>query len=177
MCVSVLRSSGLERTGAQELAYSNLIQVIRAKTADGFVPNFSVGPHKTTLHSQPPVGASPSGALTQQLSDGRPCGHHVPSWVLRTACARGRSATSGTGEACEACAQVVLKVVGRVPRSPMHVLVGFEEQPFGNLGIMVRQLSDNLGSRWDYRGQLSGTVASNFSTSFGNLITHCITGL
>ena len=42
---------------AREIAYSNLIQVIRAKTAKGFVPNYSAGGLKSQDRTEPPVGS------------------------------------------------------------------------------------------------------------------------
>jgi len=41
---------------AKEIAYSALIQVIRSKTAAGFIPNSAASTHKAP-HSQPPVGS------------------------------------------------------------------------------------------------------------------------
>jgi hypothetical protein len=42
---------------APALAYSNLIQVIRSKTSDGFVPNFAAGTTKSLDRTEPPIGA------------------------------------------------------------------------------------------------------------------------
>ena len=41
---------------AKELGYSALIQVVKAKTAEGFVPNTAASVNKAR-HSQPPVGS------------------------------------------------------------------------------------------------------------------------
>lgn len=41
---------------AKELGYSTLIQVVKAKTARGFVPN-GMAPTRKSTHSQPPVGS------------------------------------------------------------------------------------------------------------------------
>ena len=38
------------------LLYSGLIQVVKAKTAQGFVPN-GYAPTRKSTHSQPPVGS------------------------------------------------------------------------------------------------------------------------
>jgi hypothetical protein len=42
---------------SKEIAYSNFIQVIRSKTAMGFVPNFSAGGSKSLDRTEPPIGA------------------------------------------------------------------------------------------------------------------------
>ena len=42
---------------SREIAYSNFIQVIRSKTALGFVPNFSAGGSKSIDRTEPPIGA------------------------------------------------------------------------------------------------------------------------
>jgi hypothetical protein len=42
---------------SKEIAYSNFIQVIRSKTALGFVPNFSAGGSKSIDRTEPPIGA------------------------------------------------------------------------------------------------------------------------
>ena len=42
---------------AKELAYSNFIQVIKSKTANGFVPNFSGSTAKSLDRTEPPIGA------------------------------------------------------------------------------------------------------------------------
>eukprot|EP01062_Namystynia_karyoxenos_P016792 TRINITY_DN16186_c0_g1_i1.p1 TRINITY_DN16186_c0_g1~~TRINITY_DN16186_c0_g1_i1.p1 ORF type:complete len:784 (+),score=289.83 TRINITY_DN16186_c0_g1_i1:70-2352(+) len=42
---------------AKEIAYSNLIQVIRSKTNAGFVPNFSAAQRKSSDRTEPPIGA------------------------------------------------------------------------------------------------------------------------
>jgi hypothetical protein len=42
---------------SKEIAYSNFIQVIRSKTAMGFVPNFSAGGSKSIDRTEPPIGA------------------------------------------------------------------------------------------------------------------------
>jgi len=39
------------------IAYSNMIQVIRSKTAKGFVPNYSAGGSKSLDRTEPPIGA------------------------------------------------------------------------------------------------------------------------
>ena len=42
---------------SKALAYSNFIQVIRSKTAMGFVPNYSAGGTKSIDRTEPPIGA------------------------------------------------------------------------------------------------------------------------
>mmetsp|Transcript_74654 Transcript_74654/g.175181 ORF Transcript_74654/g.175181 Transcript_74654/m.175181 type:complete len:359 (+) Transcript_74654:123-1199(+) len=41
----------------KEVAYSNLIQVIRSKTSAGFVPNYAAGGSKSSDRTEPPVGS------------------------------------------------------------------------------------------------------------------------
>lgn len=45
---------------AKDLAYSNFIQVIRSRTARGFVPNYSAGGSKSVDRTEPPIGAKVS---------------------------------------------------------------------------------------------------------------------
>ena len=42
---------------SKEIAYSNLVQVIRSRTARGFVPNYSAGGTKSVDRTEPPIGA------------------------------------------------------------------------------------------------------------------------
>ena len=42
---------------SKDIAYSNFIQVIRSKTASGFVPNFAAAGSKSIDRTEPPVGA------------------------------------------------------------------------------------------------------------------------
>ena len=42
---------------SKDIAYSNFIQVIRSKTAMGFVPNYSAGGTKSIDRTEPPIGA------------------------------------------------------------------------------------------------------------------------
>jgi hypothetical protein len=42
---------------APDLAYSNLIQVIKSKSAAGFVPNFAAGLSRSDDRTEPPIGA------------------------------------------------------------------------------------------------------------------------
>lgn len=42
---------------SKAIAYSNFIQVIRSKTASGFVPNYAAGGSKSVDRSEPPIGA------------------------------------------------------------------------------------------------------------------------
>jgi len=41
----------------KDMVYSNLFQVVKSKTAAGFIPNFSAGGIKTEDRTEPPVGA------------------------------------------------------------------------------------------------------------------------
>lgn len=41
----------------RDIAYSNLFQVVKAKTAEGFIPNWSTGGVKSQDRTEPPVGA------------------------------------------------------------------------------------------------------------------------
>ena len=43
--------------GGKELAYSNMVQVVRSKTARGFIPNYSAGGGKSQDRTEPPIGA------------------------------------------------------------------------------------------------------------------------
>lgn len=52
-------ASFLASFGNKELAYSNMIEITRERTEDGFVPNFSYGTgQKSADRSQPPVGST-----------------------------------------------------------------------------------------------------------------------
>jgi len=42
---------------SKDIAYSNLVQVVRSRTARGFVPNFAAGGSKSVDRSEPPIGA------------------------------------------------------------------------------------------------------------------------
>lgn len=42
---------------SKAIAYSNFIQVIRSRTASGFVPNYSAGGSKSVDRTEPPIGA------------------------------------------------------------------------------------------------------------------------
>jgi hypothetical protein len=42
---------------SKDLAYSNLIQIVQARTAPGFVPNYHSGTHDATDRSEPQIGA------------------------------------------------------------------------------------------------------------------------
>lgn len=42
---------------ARDLAYSNLIQVVRSKTTNGFIPNYAAGGRKSQDRTEPPVGS------------------------------------------------------------------------------------------------------------------------
>jgi len=42
---------------SKDIAYSNLIQVVRSRTARGFVPNYSAGGGRSVDRSEPPIGA------------------------------------------------------------------------------------------------------------------------
>jgi len=50
-------ASLLAGIGNKSIAYSNLIQVIKSKTAAGFVPNYAAGGAKSMDRTEPPVGA------------------------------------------------------------------------------------------------------------------------
>ena len=41
----------------KEIAYSNLFQVVKSKTAAGFIPNWSTGGVKSQDRTEPPIGA------------------------------------------------------------------------------------------------------------------------
>ncbi len=79
---------------AKELAYSQLIQVIRSKTAAGFVPNFAAGQVKTTDRTEPPIGAKVlQGAWVWRLSV-------EPDTKLNSANRLGRLGQSGLRKGC-----------------------------------------------------------------------------
>lgn len=42
---------------SKEIAYSNLIQVVRSRVSKGFVPNYSAGGSKSVDRTEPPIGA------------------------------------------------------------------------------------------------------------------------
>eukprot|EP00440_Ansanella_granifera_P056074 gb/GFBE01060778.1/.p1 GENE.gb/GFBE01060778.1/~~gb/GFBE01060778.1/.p1 ORF type:complete len:828 (+),score=155.91 gb/GFBE01060778.1/:1-2484(+) len=48
--------TSLDPTG-KDIAYSNLIQVIRSRTAKGFVPNYAAAGRKSVDRTEPPIGA------------------------------------------------------------------------------------------------------------------------
>lgn len=54
---------------SKEIAYSNFIQVIRSRTAQGFVPNFSAGGSKSIDRSEPPIGAKVLLQMHQKYND------------------------------------------------------------------------------------------------------------
>jgi len=53
----------------KEVAYSNLFQVVKSKTATGFVPNLSSGGVKTQDRTEPPVGAKVTLELFRKYRD------------------------------------------------------------------------------------------------------------
>lgn len=54
---------------AKEIAYSNLIQVTRSRTARGFVPNYSAGGSKSIDRTEPPIGAKVLLELFKKYND------------------------------------------------------------------------------------------------------------
>jgi hypothetical protein len=54
---------------SKEIAYSNFIQVIRSKTAMGFVPNYSAGGTKSIDRTEPPIGAKVMLELYNKFKD------------------------------------------------------------------------------------------------------------
>ena len=54
---------------AKNMAYSNFIQVIRSRTARGFVPNFSAGGTKSVDRTEPPIGAKVLLELHRKYKD------------------------------------------------------------------------------------------------------------
>ena len=60
--------------GAKDLAYSNLIQTIKSRTTDGFVPNFAAGPDKSRDRTEPPLGAQ---VLERMFHE------HGDEWIVR----------------------------------------------------------------------------------------------
>lgn len=55
--------------GSKEIAYSNFFQVIKGKTAAGFVPNTSTGGCKSHGRSQPTIGAKIMLELYRKYKD------------------------------------------------------------------------------------------------------------
>ena len=53
----------------KEIAYSNLFQVVKSKTAAGFVPNFASGGYKSQDRTEPPVGAKVVLELIKKFND------------------------------------------------------------------------------------------------------------
>eukprot|EP01060_Flectonema_neradi_P036810 TRINITY_DN719_c0_g2_i1.p1 TRINITY_DN719_c0_g2~~TRINITY_DN719_c0_g2_i1.p1 ORF type:complete len:809 (+),score=122.46 TRINITY_DN719_c0_g2_i1:62-2428(+) len=64
-----LFASLLGSLGSKELAYSNFIQTMKSKTADGFVPNFQAGGTKSQDRTEPPVGAKVLEELYKKFKD------------------------------------------------------------------------------------------------------------
>ena len=58
--------AGLEN---KEVAYSNLFQVVKTKTAAGFIPNFSAGGASSQDRTEPPVGAKVVLELFKKYGD------------------------------------------------------------------------------------------------------------
>jgi hypothetical protein len=58
------------RPAARDLAYSNLIQVVRSRTSRGFVPNYSAGGSKSVDRTEPPVGARVLREIYSRYGDG-----------------------------------------------------------------------------------------------------------
>jgi putative isomerase len=54
---------------SKEIAYSNFIQVIRSKTAMGFVPNYSAGGTKSIDRTEPPIGAKVMLEMYKKFKD------------------------------------------------------------------------------------------------------------
>ena len=49
---------GLDGSAAtEEMTYSNLFQVVKSKSAAGFVPNYAAGGMRSEDRTEPPVGA------------------------------------------------------------------------------------------------------------------------
>jgi len=55
--------------GEKDLAYASLIQVIRSKTAKGFIPNFSAGGAKSQDRTEPPLAAKVMLYLVDRFGD------------------------------------------------------------------------------------------------------------
>ena len=54
---------------SKEIAYSNFIQTMKSKTADGFIPNFQAGGTKSQDRTEPPVGAKVLQDLYNRYGD------------------------------------------------------------------------------------------------------------
>lgn len=54
---------------AKEHAYSSLIQVIKSKTAEGFVPNFAAAQVKSSDRTEPPIGAKVTLEIFKKYGD------------------------------------------------------------------------------------------------------------
>jgi len=54
---------------SRDIAYSNIIQVARSKTAQGFIPNYSAGGTKSVDRTEPPVGARVLLELFKKYND------------------------------------------------------------------------------------------------------------
>ncbi|HEX8834180.1 MAG TPA: trehalase family glycosidase, partial [Abditibacteriaceae bacterium] len=69
-CWDTFFAASLAATGSKELAYANVIEILREKTPDGFVPNVSnAHGFKSLDRSQPPVGSITLWELFQQFGD------------------------------------------------------------------------------------------------------------
>jgi hypothetical protein len=55
--------------GNKEIAYSNLFQIAKAKTAAGFIPNMATGGYKTQDRTEPLVGAKVTLELFRKYQD------------------------------------------------------------------------------------------------------------
>ena len=62
-------ASLLAGLGNRTISYSNLIQVIKSKTAAGFVPNYAAGGTKSQDRTEPPVGAKATLQLYHKWGD------------------------------------------------------------------------------------------------------------
>jgi hypothetical protein len=61
---------------ALDLSFSNLIQIIKMRTAAGFIPSFTAGTRKTQDRSNPPVTATILHKITQRW------GAAATQWVV-----------------------------------------------------------------------------------------------
>lgn len=68
-CPTVQFASYLASVSAKDIAYSNLIQVTRSRTARGFVPNYSAGGSKSIDRTEPPIGAKVLLELFKKFND------------------------------------------------------------------------------------------------------------
>ena len=104
---------------ALDLSFSNLIQIIKMRTAAGFVPSFTAGTRKTQDRSNPPVTASPF------------CDHgHAVAFMYKGSClelaARSMPQCNDMLAEGQMWLLTLQPTAGVVPATHMHACSGFD---------------------------------------------------